>query len=231
MLIEISVVIPVFNARHIVKASVDELINFLNEGEFSYEILLRDDCSEDGTMDELKNLEKRYPRLRCFRNDGNKGLGFTLRKMFEDARGRTIIYSDCDLPFGVEIISELFNGIKENDIVVASRYKGGCNDVPLIRKIMSRAYYFFCKMLFDMPVMDIGSGTVAIKKQVVGALDLRAEGFDIHAELYVKARRAKYFISEISADSRKIKESSFSIVKHGFSVIVKTIKLWFELRK
>ncbi|OGW96696.1 MAG: hypothetical protein A2Z81_01715 [Omnitrophica WOR_2 bacterium GWA2_45_18] len=228
---KLSLVIPVYNAEKIIISSVRSLIETLAPLSLPYEILLRDDKSTDGSVEVLKSLPGMDPRVRCFFNPANQGLGATLRELFRDARGEIVIYCDVDLPFGAKIIPGLLAEVTSSDIVTASRYRGEKNRVTWSRKAASRLYYGFCKFLWDIRVVDIGSGTVAIQKRALDQLSLRAKGFDIHAELYVKAAREGLTIKEIAAVSTDEGKGSFRVLKHGPRVAFETIRLWFAMRR
>ena len=193
----VSVVIPVYNAQGMIKDSIDQIIDRIDPLKADYEILLRDDGSTDKSKEVLERVALQYPEVRCFYNVSNEGLGSTLRRLWKDARGERVIYCDCDLPFEADVIPALLEKLQTSDIVVASRYCGALNRTPFVRKIFSRLYYFLCKALFNIPVMDIGSGSMAVRRQVLENLDLRAKGFEIHAELYIKASRKGFRIEEI----------------------------------
>ena len=82
------------------------------------------------------------------------------------------------------------------------------------------------KEIFNIPIMDIGSGSVAFRKGALSQLDLRAKGFGIHAELFVKAARRGYIISEIPSKSGYTSTGSFHIWKHSLPILSETIALW-----
>jgi len=225
----LSIVIPIYNAEDIVEHSVRTLVETLDQQDLNYEILLRDDGSTDAAREILEKISRRYAQVKCFFNRSNVGLGFTLRELFRETQGEHIIYCDCDLPFGREIIPPLLDGLKSYDIVVASRYRGMQNDVKLMRKLASRLYFLLCKLLFHVPVEDIGSGSVAVKRKALDRLDLRANGFDIHIEFYAKAARDGLIIKEIPVRTSGAGRGSFRILKHGPHIVFKTIGLWIEL--
>ena len=178
---DVSVVIPIYNARTMVEEAVRRLSRVLTAKQWDYEILLRDDGSSNDVRSVFRKIEAGCPRVKCSYNLSNQGLGATLRALFEMAQGRHVIYCDCDLPFGEDIVTGLMEHLHNYDIVVASRYKGGLNPACGLRLIISRLYYFFCRLLFNMPVVDIGSGSLAIRRSALQKLDLKARGFAIHA--------------------------------------------------
>ena len=225
---EVSILIPVYNSRDIIECSVRRLVSTLSGRVGSYEILLRDDSSTDSSKKVMEALSVKFPHLRCFYNEYNRGLGYTLRAMFKDCTGNSIVYCDCDLPFGAGIIPKLVAGLGRHDIVVASRYKGVSSRLRLSRRFFSRMYYIFCRILFNIPVLDIGSGTVAMKRAVIEKLMLSADGFDIHAEIYVRAKEAGFSIYEVPVRVQDAYGGSFSILRHSAGVIIGTLRLWVK---
>ena len=224
-----SILIPLYNSEKKVRTTVQTLIQTLDRLKADYEILLRDDGSLDGTAGLLGEIAAQSSSVKISRNGRNRGLGFTLRQMIRDARYEYLIYSDCDLPFTADVIPQLVQELYDHDVVVCSRYLGARNPTRLARKVMSRFYYLFCKILFNVPVRDIGSGTVALRKSAVEKLDLRSDGFDIHVELFVKAKRRGLRIKEIAVPSMDKGEGSFRIIRHGTEVVLKTFQWWVLL--
>jgi len=229
MSLSLSVIIPIYNSKNTIVSTVERLVDVLNEAHLSYEIVLRDDASRDGSQEVLKDVSLKYPQVKCFSNATNQGLGATLRQLFEKAKGEYLIYTDCDLPFGADIFPFLFKKAQYHDIVVLSRYRGLANHVRFIRKIFSRIYFFLCWLLFRIPVIDIGSGTVSIRKNILERLDLKAQGFDIHLELFLRAKEQGLSIEEIPAQADKHSSpGSFKLLQHGPRIAASTLKLWFD---
>lgn len=222
---KISFVIPIYNAEKILQKTLDILMPSLQSMNLDYEILFRDDGSSDDSRRLLNEISQRHNKVRCFCNDDNRGLGFTLRHLFQDTEGEIIIYLDCDLPFGVEILPLMIQEILAHDIVVASRYMGENSKISFMRKIASRVYYDVCRFLFSVAVRDIGSGTVAFRKESIRLLKLKSDHFDIHAEIFAQAYRLKLSVKELPALYRYNRTGSFSVFRHGPGVMVDTFKL------
>ncbi len=226
----VSILIPIYNSCGIIETTVRRLVDVLSKRGYDFEIILRDDGSRDESKYVMDKLPQIFPQVKCFFNQSNRGLGYTLRSMFKDCNGKSIVYCDCDLPFGVKIIPIMVSKLSDYDIVVASRYSGIPSKGRLGRKIFSRMYYMLCKLLFNIPVSDIGSGTVAIRKDVLDELILYSDGFDIHAEFYVSAADAGFSIKEIPASAEDNCAGSFSILYHSPTIIKGTFRLWAKRR-
>lgn len=226
----ISLAIPIYNAERMILNNYKALKRRLEDMNQDYEILFGDDGSIDRSKDILEGIARYDHKIRVFSHP-NRGLGYTLRQLFEYASGDVIIYLDIDLPFGVESLSQLLETIKYTDVVLASRYKNLNNRIPVQRKITSRFYYFLCKFLFDIPVKDIGSGLVIFRKEVLDSLNLSSCGFDIHIELFTKIRKQGFSIREVPLQYTYNGYTTFSILSHGPSILINTIKLWLRDRQ
>ena len=132
---KISIIMPLYNAENVVEPSVQMLQDELSKLSCASEILLRDDASHDQSYSVATQLSQQYANVKVYRNDKNRGLGATLKQLFEDAQGDVVIYVDADLPFGSEVVSILHSQIQDADMVVASRYKDFPNQVSFLRKI------------------------------------------------------------------------------------------------
>jgi glycosyltransferase involved in cell wall biosynthesis len=229
MSLDLSIVIPIYNARGIGPDPLERLTAALDASNLKYEILLRDDGSTDDSAEMLRGLERRYNRVVCSYALANQGLGCALRHLFTDAKGASIVYCDYDLPFGAEVIPLLLDHLRHHDIVAVSRYQGARNHVPRLRKFISRLYFIGCKFLFGMTVKDIGSGTVAFRSEALSKLDLKAGGFGIHAEIFVKARREGLSVQEVAAENYPTERGSFRIGRHCVQTLRETMMLWWGI--
>ena len=227
--LDVSVIIPIFNAKKWIETSVQVIEEQFRNLSCRYEILLRDDGSSDESRSVLEFLAKRNPAVRCFYNDRNRGLGYTLRKLLPEAGGERIVYLDIDLPFSAGTISKVLDELSRCDVVVVSRYLRKGVDVPLLRQWTSRLYFQMCRVLFANAIQDIGSGMVGMKKGVAD-LDLEADGFDFHIEFLVEARRRGFSICEMGAQYLSSGQHSFHIFKHGPRVVLDTFRLWWKKR-
>lgn len=227
---KISVVIPIYNAQKLVLNSYKVLKEKLEDVSYDYEILFRDDASTDKSRDILEEISRDNPRVKIFSHLPNRGLGFTLRSLFNDASNDIVVYLDIDLPFGIEILPYLISEIKKTDVVLASRYSGLYSKFLLSREVSSRLYYWLCKILFGIEIKDLGSGLVVFKRGVLDNISLLSNGFDIHIELFVKIKREGFSIKEIPARYTYNGYSTFSILRHGPAIFINTLRFWLKNR-
>ena len=93
----LSIIIPCYNEIKTISAIVGTLKNLTIELE--KEIVIVDDCSNDGTRDYLKTIEGNDGRIKILYHSVNSGKGASLRTGFKAATGDIVIIQDADLEY------------------------------------------------------------------------------------------------------------------------------------
>ncbi len=117
--IDFSIVIPVFNNSKYINDCIKSIYN-QDKGSYSYEIIIIDDCSNDGTFDLLKNLEKEFKKIRLFQTAINGGPGIARNIGIQQAKGKWILFLDSDDTLANKALKVLFKASienKTNDII------------------------------------------------------------------------------------------------------------------
>ena len=102
---DISVIIPLYNARDLVGYTVDSL---LNQTKKELEILLVDDCSTDGSAEYVEQRYAGDDRVRVIRQPKNGGPGVARNTGIEQARGEYIAFCDSDDQIKPECYEKMF---------------------------------------------------------------------------------------------------------------------------
>ena len=123
----LSVVIPVYNEE----ATLEKLVERVRSVPIRKEIILVDDCSQDGTHAVLDRLEQQASDdpenlIRVCRHEKNQGKGAALRTGFTEATGNIVIIQDADLEYDPAEYPRLLRPIIEDkaDVVYGSRFLG-----------------------------------------------------------------------------------------------------------
>ena len=123
--LDISVVVPLYNERE----SLGELTVWIDrvarENGLSYEIVMVDDGSSDGSWEEIERLSAEYPSLRAIRFARNYGKSAALYCGFAEARGEVVFTMDADLQDSPDEIPELRRMIVEEGYDLVSGWKNG----------------------------------------------------------------------------------------------------------
>jgi len=230
--VKFSIIIPVYGSEKILRESYGEISKAIKGVTKSYEILFRVDGSPDNSLEVLKAIAEQDERVKVSVNEVNRGLGYTLRKLFKDAQGKYLIYFDADafLCFDLSFLPTIIKRIEEADAVIVSRYFYNPL-LPFHRWVASEVYHVLNKLLFSIDIRDIGSGFVVLRKDALDSLQLKSDGFDIHAEVYVKMAEKGYKILEVPLAYKHWDGGSFRLLRHGPKALISTLKLWRDIKK
>lgn len=89
----VSIIMTAYNAENTIKRAVNSVIS---QSYKDIELIIVDDCSEDGTSDIIKTLEQRDTRIKAHRNETNVGAGLSRRKGIELLKGEYTLFLDSD---------------------------------------------------------------------------------------------------------------------------------------
>jgi glycosyltransferase involved in cell wall biosynthesis len=224
---ELSVVIPMFNEAENAEATLRRVEEALVSFEGTYEIVAVNDGSLDGTLDILKEVERRNRKVRVVSYSRNAGRGKALRAGFSEARGTVVVSIDADLSYDPRYILDLIGALQEEedvDLVLASPYMpgGGVDGVPFLRLWVSKTGNKILR--FAMPNRIYTSTGIfrAYRKRVLDSLELESDGKEIHLEILSKAIALGYRVKEVPSilKSRKKGRSKFKFKKTAVSHLV-----------
>jgi glycosyltransferase involved in cell wall biosynthesis len=192
--LDLSVVVPAFNELARIAPTLDKLSAFLSSSDRSFEILVVDDGSSDGTADHVESLA--IPRVRVIRSRPNRGKGHAVRIGMLEARGLVRVMCDADGSMPAEELPKLLAPIAngEADIAIGSRYAHGAAAAtaqPLYRRLWSRLCNRVIQKSLVPGIRDTQCGFKAFT--AIAAEDLfsraRIDGWAFDLEILALARR------------------------------------------
>ena len=195
------VVVPTYNEAQ----DVEKLIDVVLEQGPSYEVLVVDDASPDGTGGLVKTRAEREPRVHLLARGGKLGLGTAYVDGFREAvrlGAELIIQMDCDLSHDPAALPRLAEATAAADVVIGSRYVAGGKTTgwPWYRRLVSEGTSLACRALLGVPVHDVTGGFKCWRRQVLQALPLeevRCRGFAFQIEMNYLCWREGYSIAEV----------------------------------
>jgi dolichol-phosphate mannosyltransferase len=197
------VIIPTYKE----KENIEAIITSISSLKTSFDILIIDDNSPDGTAAIVKNLQLSLPNLHLVERPGKMGLGTAYIAGFKWAleHGYDFIYEmDADFSHDPKDLERLFKACHEDgaDIAIGSRYVSGVNVVnwPLGRVIMSYSASIYVRIITGMRVMDTTAGFICYKKEVLENIKpehIRAVGYGFQIEMKFTAWKLGYKIVEV----------------------------------
>ena len=172
--VELSIVIPLFNEEESVPHLYAQLVAALDAIGRTYELILVDDGSIDGTFGKLAAIAERDPRLRLLRLRRNFGQTAAMVAGFDHARGNVVIPMDGDLQNDPGDIPLLLQKIDEGFDVV-SGWRKNRQDKTLLRKVPSRIANWIIGRVTGVKLHDYGCSLKAYKVEVLRGTRLYGE--------------------------------------------------------
>jgi glycosyltransferase involved in cell wall biosynthesis len=228
----ISVVMPCYNEEVVINNSYRRVKKVLDRECSDYEIIIANDGSTDGSAEILRRIASEDSRLVFIDYHPNRGMGYASRQMYARASKDVVIQMDSDLAMDPEdTIPAFTRELASVDCVVGSRYMGVKADYPLRRRIASRGYYLVNKVLFKFSLKDTQSGSFGIRRAALQALNLKADGFEIHVEMFAKLELRGHSIKEIPIRFIHQTESGeVSVLRAAPKMFFGSLAIWRSLR-
>lgn len=230
--IEVSAVIPVYNDLPALKVAIPASIEALSQITDSFEILVAEDGSTDGSAEYVRAIEQTDPRIHLLHSDQRLGRGRALNRAFTAARGTIVCYYDVDLATDMQHLSEVIGAIREGfDIATGSRLLPESDIVRTgDREIASRGYNLLVRTILGSKQYDHQCGFKAFNRARL--LPLLDKVDDMHwfwdTEVLVRGARAGYRIREIPVRWRQGPGTTVrrkDVVDMGSAIL----RLWWSL--
>ena len=197
------VIVPTYNEATNVGLLLRQVLTLPD----SYEVLVVDDGSPDGTADRVRTVQADAPdRVHLLERAGKQGLGTAYIAGFRFAldRGYTFICEmDADFSHNPADLPRLVDAVRAGaDVAIGSRYVGGVRvlDWPLSRLILSYGAGIYTRAITRLPVQDVTAGFKCFHRRVLDAIDLDAvssNGYSFQIEMTYRAWRHGFSITEV----------------------------------
>lgn len=200
MSVELTVVIPALNEELSIASYGEELLVPLRSLGRPFEVVIVDDGSTDDTAGAAERLG---PEVRVARHGQNRGLAQAVQTGIREARGALVVTLDADLTFRPADIRRLLDRFDHGDcdLVCGSPHAGGYSaEIARWRVGVSRAASGIYSALLGQPVTSV-SGIFRLYRtaQVQALLPLRAQGFEVNAELLFELVKRGARVGEVPA--------------------------------
>jgi dolichol-phosphate mannosyltransferase len=198
------VIIPTYNE----KENIEKMVRRVFSLPESFDLLIIDDGSPDGTADIVKSLQTEFPdQLNLLERKGKQGLGTAYIAGFKWALQRPYDYifeMDADFSHNPDDLSRLYQACSEDgaDLAIGSRYISGVNVVnwPMSRVLMSYCASKYVKFISGLTISDTTAGFVCYRREVLETIDLdmiRFKGYAFQIEMKYTTYKCGFTIREI----------------------------------
>ena len=211
MIMNISVVVPLFNEEESLPELVEWIHRVMNDNNLSYEVILVDDGSSDSSWEVIENLQQKYNHIRGIQFRRNYGKSAALFCGFDAAQGQVVITMDADLQDSPDEIPELYNMIQKQGYDMVSGWKRKRYD-PISKTIPSKFFNWTARKVSGIHLHDFNCGLKAYNIRVVKSVEVYGE---MHRYIPILAKEAGF--TRIGEKVVKHQERKYGVTKFGLS--------------
>jgi glycosyltransferase involved in cell wall biosynthesis len=194
----LSAVMPVYNEA----ATVSQVVEVVLAQRPLQQLVIVDDCSRDGTWEQLEQLAQNDKRITLIRHSANQGKGAALRTGIAQASGEIVIIQDADLEYDpreyFRLLSPILSG--KADVVYGSRFQGnaGARRVLYFWHSVGNNFLTMCSnMATDLNLSDMETCYKAFHRGVIQNIKICEDRFGFEPEITAKIARGKLRIFEV----------------------------------
>ena len=201
---DISIILPTYNEKDNIIDLVNQIIE--TNKNFTFEILIVDDDSPDGTYTICKNKFENNSNIKVLLRKKDRGLAKSIRTGIENSLGNHIVVMDTDLTHDPILIKEMISLSSQYDIISGSRYCVGGSMEDQLHSKLSYYYNIMLKFILKTQIEDNLGGFFCIKRSSMTQLsyDKIFYGYgEYFFRLLFFAKKKNFSILEIPAFYKK----------------------------
>jgi len=212
---DISVVVPLYDEVESLPELTSWISRVMDENHFTYEIILVDDGSKDGSWDMIKKLQLNNPYIKGIKFRRNYGKSAALNTGFEATKGNVIITMDADLQDSPDEIPELYRRITEEKYDLISGWKAKRYD-PISKTVPTKLFNAATRSMSGIHNLhDFNCGLKAYRSTVVKNIEVYGE---MHRYIPVLAKWAGF--TKIGEQVVEHRARKYGTTKFGMSRFV-----------
>jgi len=225
----LAVIIPFYNEKDFLEISV----NRVTELEIFEQIILTDDCSNDGSSEIALNLASSNPIIEYTNGVSNSGKGKALNNAKHLITTSHVVIHDADLEYFPDDIVDMFNLVEDNpkSLILGSRFIGTKDrkNVYFRTYMANRAMSLFFSLVNFYYISDIATCYKLMPTSFFKSLQIKEKGFSVEVEILSKFLRKNKKIIEvpIKYEGRSYSEGKKIKASDGFKYIFNTVKYRF----
>jgi glycosyltransferase involved in cell wall biosynthesis len=207
---EITIILPAYNEASQIEKSIQEVERAVSDLSGSYEIIVAEDGSMDGTDRIVANLAKSNSNLDLLHSPVRLGKGKAIKSALHSANGDVIVFMDVDLATSLSHLPQIAKLVQSNrGMAIGSRHvKTSRVQRRISRTVSSLLYNLLVRILFLDGVHDHQCGFKAMSHEVANALldKIKSDGFFFDTEMILWCRMLGFPVVEVGvewAETRK----------------------------
>jgi len=223
--VDLSIIVPAFNEERRLPPTLIDVIDFFDRGALSYEVLVIDDGSTDGTAEVVRKFERVRNQVRLIQLPRNYGKGHAVRLGVLNSRGSRILFADADGATPIQEFERLHAALSSGaDVAIGSRALSSTETkvaTSIHRRLLGRVFNKCVNMVLLPSIADTQCGFKMFTRKA--ALFLfrrqRADRFSFDVELLYMAHKADLAIKEVPINWRNVPGSKVNLVLDSLSML------------
>lgn len=207
---DVSLVIPLLNEEESLDELNDWIHRVMKEHGLSYELIMIDDGSSDGSWKKILQLKERNPAVRGIKFRRNYGKSAALQVGFQEVRGEVVVTMDADLQDNPEEIPEMRRMILEEGYDLVSGWKKKRYDPFLSKNLPSKLFNWAARVVSGIRLHDFNCGLKAYRNVVVRSIEVYGE---MHRYIPVLAKSSGF--RKIGEKVVHHQERKYGVTKFG----------------
>ncbi|MBX7137468.1 MAG: glycosyltransferase family 2 protein [Oligoflexia bacterium] len=223
--IDISVVIPCFNEERRLPSTLIEVIDYFDQRQLAYELIVVDDGSNDGTSTQVRRFEKIRKQVNLIRVPKNSGKGFAVRTGVLNSQGTLVLFADADGSTPIAEIERLEKALQQGaDMAIGSRAKADAQThvkTSWYRKYPGRIFNLAVNLIVLPGFADTQCGFKLFRK-VPGHFIFerqRANRYSFDVEILYIAVRSGLKIAEVPVNWENVPGSKVNLLLDSLKML------------
>jgi glycosyltransferase AglD len=231
---EVSLVFPAYNEAKDLRRAVETVLVELRNETPSFEIIIAEDGSSDGTDTVAKDLAAKHLEVHHIHSDQRLGRGKALNVAFKESHGSILVYMDVDLASDISQLRALVDSIHSGaDIATGSRMLPGSKVKRSRRRSFASWWYnSIIRALFNSPVHDHQCGFKAFNRARLMEYIDKVE--DTHwfwdTEVLIRGVRRGLQVVEIPVEWSEGQGTKVKLFRDSWRMGSKAFHLWWVMR-
>ena len=214
---EISIILPAYNEASRIVKSIREVQNTVSSFSDSYEIIVAEDGSTDGTEAIVAAMADSSSHLSLLHSPVRLGKGKAIKSAVHSANGGVIVFMDVDLATSLSYLPQIVELAQANrGMAIGSRHvKTSRVQRRISRTLFSLTYNLAVRLLFNDGIHDHQCGFKAMTREVAEVLlaETKSNGFFFDTEMILRCRKRGFPVAEVGVEWTETKKDGGSAVR------------------